>query len=142
MRAALLQRQIKLNEQVLSGLHQEYANLRKTRKEYNEEADGYSEKALKLDQDEQFEAAEEAQQAANTFRAQAAVYTPYINKFKRKIAKLEEVQRALKTHLKHEQSIEEWMRKESYEWNFENLMNAPLQQFDGYVDGDGNVIWE
>lgn len=132
MRASLIQRQLRLNADVLTGLHEEYSKLRKQRKEYNEEADGYSDKALKLDQDEQFEAAEEAQQSANTYRAQAAIFTPYIKKFAKKIAGLQQVQVALKLEAKDAARIDAWSRVEDAFW----LQQANIAQEGGYATPD------
>jgi hypothetical protein len=46
MKAVLLQVQLGLNSQVLRGLYEEIANLRKARKHFNEEADKFVKESL------------------------------------------------------------------------------------------------
>jgi DNA mismatch repair ATPase MutS len=124
----LLQRQIKLNAGVLSGLHEEYNKLRAERKKYNEIADEFAKSALWYSDREDGEKEREALEEAKAHREQAAIFTPYIKRFKKKIAGLEEVQKALKHELKCQACLEAWERQDSFEWF--NL------------DADGNVIWE
>jgi hypothetical protein len=69
-----LQRQIKLNSQVIQGLSEELANLKKHRRMYYE--DGQPE--------------------------QAKLYSPYIIKFEKKLKKMVELQTALKRQLKQD----------------------------------------
>jgi uncharacterized coiled-coil DUF342 family protein len=103
MRAALIQRQIKLNCDTLTGLYEEYSKLRTERKKFNEAADGFAQRALNSSDDEEVTSLCAGE---NACREQATVYTPYIVKFKKKIAALEEVQKALKHELKCAQCCE------------------------------------
>ncbi len=106
MKAALIQRQLKLNCDVLTGLHEEYNALRRVRKEFNEEADKCALEALEHAEKEDFAMAGNVNSLAEGNREMAARYTPYVKMFRKKIAKLEEVQRALKAELKSAQVIE------------------------------------
>jgi predicted ribosome quality control (RQC) complex YloA/Tae2 family protein len=142
MKAALLQRQLKINADVLTGLYEEIAKLRAARKAYNERADEFAEMSFSFDQTLQPEKSREHSEKSVACREQAAVYTPYIRKFKKKIAAVEEVQRELKQKLKAEQSVEAWMAEESYEWDITKFAKKQLYQFNGYMDSDGNVVWE
>jgi chromosome segregation ATPase len=128
MRAALIQRQLKLNADVLSGLHEEYNKLRAERKKYNEAADKLAAEARSFLEEGEKEAYKIVQQESDNNREQAAIFTPYIKRFKKKIAGLEEVQKALKHELKCVACLEVWERQDSFEW------------FN--IDDDGNVIWE
>lgn len=56
------------------------------------------------------------------------MYTPYINKFARRIKAVEKVQKALKKELKNAQAIEMWQAAEDAEW----LSMAKLAQLGGY----------
>lgn len=120
MKASLIQRQIKLNADVLSGLHEEYAKLRAERKKFNEMADEFAR--------EDFEKACAGEnvlcKSADDCREQAAIFTPYIKKFAKKIAKLQEVQKALKLEAKDAARIDAWMKDESYEWDFDSAYCA------------------
>jgi hypothetical protein len=111
LKSSLLQRQLKINADVLTGLYEEIAKLRAARKAYNERAD---------------EAVSEEFGTAN--REQAAVYTPYIRKFKKKIAAVEEIQRMLKSELKGQQSIEAWAVEDDAFW----LQQAEIAKQDGF----------
>jgi hypothetical protein len=128
MKAALIQRQIKLNEQVLTGLHEEYNALRNQRAEYNKMADDFDIHSFKAEGDDEVNKAIEFRKQECLYREQAAIFTPYIRKFKKKIAGLEEIQRALKDELKAEQAIEAWCSGVDVDW--QNLVK--LAQQDDY----------
>jgi len=125
MKAALIQIQLGLNAQVLSGLYGEHRALKASRKMYNERADKLSVQVLG---EENYVKADSLQQESDDNRAQAAVLTPYINKFARRIKAVEKVQKALKKELKLEQAIEMWQAYEDAEW----LNLAKLAQMGGY----------
>jgi superfamily II RNA helicase len=111
MRAAQLQTLLSVQANVISGLHEEYAKLKAERKRWNALAD-----------------AEDDPEKKDDFAGHAALYTPYIRKFKKKIAAVEKVQKALKKELKREQAIEIWQAAEDAEW----LQLAQLAQRDDY----------
>lgn len=102
MKASQIQQQLKLNADVLTGLHEEYTKLRKARKEFNAFADEYEEKG------------EDA--LAKDYSEQAAIFTPYIKKFKRKIASLEKIQVTLKHELRCSQCLEIWAEEDEAFW--------------------------
>ena len=129
MKASLLQRQIKLNEQVLTGLHTEYKNLRASRKMYNERADECFKQMRIADERLDFDTSHQHSTEGDANREQAAIFTPYIRKFKTKIAGLEEVQRALKDELMWQQSSEVWIVEDDAFW----LQQAQVAQQEGYA---------
>lgn len=110
MEARYIQSALRLNASVLTGLYQEVGSLRNARKHHNEKADKLSMDALLADQSENFEEGAELQDDANAHRAAAVIYTPYIKKFKAKIAKMEKLQKALKRELRDVQD-NEWLIK-------------------------------
>jgi hypothetical protein len=126
MKAALIQRQIKLNCDVLTGLHEEYLVLRNERKKFNTMGD--AEKA-KLYNAATLEEVEEFSAKVELFYGQAELFSPYIHKFKKKIAGLEEIQRCLKDELKWQQSIEAWVVEDDAFW----LQQAQVAQQEGYA---------
>jgi predicted nucleic acid-binding Zn-ribbon protein len=126
MKASLIQRNIKLLEQVLTGLHEEYSNLRKERKKFNTAGD--VEKA-KLNNTATLEEFENFSANVEMFYGQAAIFTPYIRKFKKKIAGLEEIQRCLKDELRGMQSLEAWIIEDDAFW----LQQAQVAQQEGYA---------
>jgi hypothetical protein len=75
-------------------------------------------------------------------KEQAAVYTPYIKKFAKRIAAIEAVQKALKQGLKCQQAVEAWQNEESYELDFSKFAGQQLYAVQGYVDTFGNIVWE
>lgn len=142
MKASLIQRQIKLNADVLSGLHEEYAKLRAERKKYNEEADKLALESLEHSEKEDFAMAGNTGHLAKDYREQAAIFTPYIKKFAKKIVGLQDVQKALKLEAKDAARIDAWAKSEDEEW--QRLVGQFLpQQFDGvWNPGTDEVIWE
>jgi hypothetical protein len=129
MKAALLQRQLKINEDVLTGLHDEYKNLRAVRKMYNERADECFKQMLIADDQLDFDASHQHNTEGEAHREQATIFTPYIRKFKKKIAAVEEIQRALKDELKDQQSLEAWIVEDDAFW----LQQAYVAQQEGYA---------
>lgn len=128
MKASLIQRQLKLNAQVLTGLHEEYAKLRAERKKYNEKADEFAEMCYSFAQTLQFDEADEMRGKSDVNREQAALYTPYIKKFAKKIKNLEQIQKALKHELGCAQCCEAWQAEEDSFW----LQQAYVAQQDEY----------
>lgn len=137
MNYKLTQRQIKLNEQVLQGLYEEYSKLRKVRKEYNDEADKYQEMCYSFAQTLEHDKASEYSDKAQANREQAAIFTPFIRKFKVKIAKLNEVQKALKHDVKCQMCLADWTAEDDAFW----LAQAEVAQQEGFVQiGTGQAF--
>jgi hypothetical protein len=130
MKASFIQTQIGLNAQALTGLYEEYNNLRKSRKMYNEKADEFDEMCCSFSQTLQFDKADEQHVKAEAHREQAAVFTPYINKFAKRIKAIEQVQKALKQELKDEQAMESWNAEEDAFW----LEQARIAAEEGFVE--------
>lgn len=128
MRSSLIQRQIKLNADVLSGLHEEYAKLRAERKKYNEKADKLALESLEHSEKEDFAMAGNTDHLAKDYREQAAIFTPYIKKFAKKIKNLEQIQKALKHELGCAQCCEAWQAEEDSFW----LQQANVARQDEY----------
>jgi hypothetical protein len=128
MKASLIQRQIKLNEQILTGLHEEYKNLRSSRKMYNDYADVAFTKMMECDEQLDFDNASEWNKLGEANRGQAEVFTPYIRKFKKKIAAVEQIQRCLKDELKGQQSLEAWIVEDDAFW----IQQAYVARQEGY----------
>jgi hypothetical protein len=129
MKASLIQRQIKLNCDVLTGLHEEYKNLRNSRKMYNERADECFKQMMIADERLDFDASHQHSTEGDANREQATIFTPYIHKFKKKIAGLEEIQRSLKDELCKMQALEMWMAEDDAFW----LKQARVAQQEGYA---------
>jgi hypothetical protein len=130
MKAALIQVQLGLNAQVLRGLYEEIANLRKARKHYNEIADFNKDTCDSGVMPEGSQLKEDTMKVAEEYRAQAAIYSPYIKKFAKRIAAIEAVQRALKQELKFQQSMEAWNVEEDAFW----LEQARVAAEEGFVE--------
>jgi hypothetical protein len=128
MKAALIQRQIKLNEQILTGLHEEYKNLREARKMYNERADECFKQMMIADDQLDFDASHQYTTEGEANREQASMFTPYIRKFKKKIAAVEEIQRCLKDDLKGQQALEAWIVEDDAFW----IQQAYVARQEGY----------
>jgi hypothetical protein len=128
MKAAQIQTLLSVQAQVITGLHEEYAKLKAERKRFNAESDKHASAALQHDDFGNFEAAEEAQQLANAFAEQAALFTPYIKRFKRKIAALSDIQKTLKGDLHGQQSLEAWIVEDDAFW----LQQAYVARQEGY----------
>jgi uncharacterized coiled-coil DUF342 family protein len=116
MKAQLVQRNIAVLSQVLTGLYEEQSKLRKARAAYNSQADEYMSQYGVCMKEQDTVSAETCYSNAKNCKEQAAVYTPYIRKFKKKIAAVEEIQRMLKSELKGLQSIEAWVEMDDVEW--------------------------
>jgi hypothetical protein len=81
--SSLIQRQLRINAQVIQGLSEELANLKNTRRAWYD--------------------ANEPEQAK--------LYTPYILKFEKKLKKMQELQSALKGQLKQRYATERIMNR-------------------------------
>lgn len=125
-RSGLLQVQLGLNAQVLCGLYEEYNNLRKSRKMYNAIADELIKKTFYVDLSECGPLEEESK----AHREQAAIFTPYINKFAKRIKAIEQVQKELKYELKFQQAMESWNAEEDAFW----LKQARIAAEEGFVE--------
>lgn len=129
MKAQHIQRQLKVNALLLTELQKVYLGMRHQRKSYNAAADTFSTQALAYDDALDFDRSAEAQQTAEDYRDTAVGFTPYIKKMRRKIASLEEVQKALKDELKCQQHLEAWCQEDDAFW----LEQARIAQEEGYT---------
>jgi acetyl-CoA acetyltransferase len=114
--------------QVLTGLYEEQSKLRKARAAYNSQADEYMSQYGVCMKEQDTVSAETCYSNAKNCKEQAAVYTPYIRKFKKKIAAVEEIQRMLKDELKDQQSLEAWIVEDDAFW----LQQAYVARQEGY----------
>lgn len=130
MKASLIQTQIGLNAQVLTGLYEEIANLRKSRKMYNERADECFKQMMIADDQLDFDKSHQHTEEGEANRGQAEVFTPYINKFYRRIKSIESVQVALKKELKFQQAMESWNAEEDAFW----MEQARIAAEEGFVE--------
>lgn len=109
MRSAQLQQQLQLNAQILTGLHEEHSKLRAERKHFN--AMGDAEKAKSNNATTQ-EEVEGFGKTAELYYGQAAIFTPWIRKYAKKIAKLAAIQVTLKHELGCMQCLEIWVAED------------------------------
>jgi hypothetical protein len=116
MNSKLMQRQCQLNSQVLSGLYAEISALRKAHKEYNAEGDKAAKAMMAADEKLDFNESAEHTSQANAMYASAKILTGYIRKFEKKIAGLEQVQKALKHSLKCAQCMEVLVQEDDENW--------------------------
>lgn len=109
MNSSQIQSQLKLNAGVLKSLYDEKRVKRTCRKIYNEQADCL---ALQATCNDLSEAVLEAVcKEENALREQANIYTPFINKFSKRIKALEQLQKALKRDLQEAYTIEQFEKE-------------------------------
>jgi hypothetical protein len=130
MKASFIQTQIGLNAQVLTGLYEEIANLRKSRKMYNECADECFVQMMIADDELDFDKSHQHNTEGEANLEQAAVFTPYIKKFAKRIKAIEQVQKSLKQELKFVQYMEAWNVEEDAFW----LEQASVAAEEGFVE--------
>jgi hypothetical protein len=125
MKAAQLQTLLSVQAQIITGLHEEYAKLRSERKKFNAMGDAEKVKSNNAATKEEVEG---FQANAEVFYEQAALFTPYIKRFKAKILKLEQIQKTLKDDLRGQQSLEAWIVEDDAFW----LQQAYVARQEGY----------
>jgi hypothetical protein len=112
MKAALIQTQLGLNAQVLSGLYDEHRTLKMSRKMYNEMSDDYFVQMMIADDMLDFDGSDQHKKNGEAALEQATMLTPHIDKLAKRIKAVERVQKALKQELKARQRIEAWVAEE------------------------------
>lgn len=127
MKASLIQRQIKQNEQTLTSLYREQSNYRKSRAKFNERADAFERYAHNAATRME---AEDAIKEAEANYEQAALFTPFIKRLKRKITALEVVQKALKHELQCVACLEAFVAEDDAFW----LEQAKVAQEEGFAE--------
>ena len=108
-KSAMLQRQLRLNADVLKELYEAIHEERIERKYYNTRADEYANSAIN---DEHTDASlDKVCALENANRSQANKYTPFINKLSKKIKELEHLQRFTKAELKAAYAVENFEKQ-------------------------------
>lgn len=130
MKASTLQHQIMHNAMSLTNMHKEYSTMRTMRATYNKRADTFYDNCAAYGAMMNYAAADEQRRLGVANAAQAEVFTPYINRKRREIARLEAVQKALKQELNVIQALEDWQKEDDAFW----LSQVDVVQEEGFSE--------
>jgi uncharacterized coiled-coil DUF342 family protein len=125
MKAALIQINISVMEDVLCALHEQLIEVKRYRKELNSEIDKLN---AKLFGDDEVNVAITIQ----TYTEESEKCSKFLAKVRKKIKSLEQLQRTLKAELRASQSIEAWIVEDDTFW----LEQAKIAQEGGYATPD------
>jgi uncharacterized coiled-coil DUF342 family protein len=116
MKPQLIQRLLRSQALTLQALYAEQADARANRKKLNAASDKYAVKAQECDAELDFDKAYDLRKVARAYVETVSGYTPEINKLKKRIRGLEEIQRALKHELKCVACLEAWTQEDDEFW--------------------------